>query len=57
MPRVNYDYDQDGVCAACGKALSADEGVGVLLKGMSGPLCGEHYRDFKKQLQDKRDEK
>lgn len=57
MPRVNYDYDQDGVCAACGKALSADEGVGVLLKGMSGPLCGEHYRDFKKQLQDKQDEK
>jgi hypothetical protein len=51
--RVNYDNEPDRVCAACGKKLNADEGVGTVLKGLSGPLCGPHYREFKKKLQDK----
>lgn len=51
--RTDYDSEHDGVCTACGRALSAQGGVGYVLKGIVGPLCGEHYRDFKKQLADK----
>ena len=55
--RVNYDDEPDRVCAACGKKLDPDEGVGTLLKGMSGPLCGKDYRALKKQIEDKKREK